>query len=186
MSDAIVVKYCPDCQMQNPAVASFCSQCDWDLLNVPAQTRRDLVDGAQDEAAAVEPEPSHTATAQSGTPERDENDVPTKRAVAAAGICTLELLENPSQTFTIRPGQTVGRTNKADVVLAGVPNLEYISRVHARFLRRGEQWFVQYIAEGNFIKVDGEEYTEDDEVALHDGSILVLSLTGFRVKTGHS
>lgn len=181
MSDAIVVKYCPVCNAQNPAVASFCSECDWDLLNVPAETRRDLVSAAPEEGEAV------TAQAETWQPEpavpsapETEDDLPTKRA--ASGACILEVLENPALAFTIRPGQTVGRAAKADVVLVGVPNLEYISRTHARFLHRGEQWFVQYVAEGNFIKVDGEEFTSDDEVALYDGSIVVLSLTSFRIK----
>jgi ribosomal protein L40E len=188
MSDAIVVKYCPVCNAQNPAVASFCSECDWDLLNVPAETRRDLVSATPEEAEAVT---AHAETSQPEQPAqvamfptpRTEDDLPTRRAVSAAsGACVLEVLENPALAFTIRPGQTVGRAAKADVVLTGVPNLEYISRAHARFLQRGEQWFVQYVAEGNFIKVDGEEYTGDDEVALYDGSIIVLSLTSFRIK----
>ena len=75
----------------------------------------------------------------------------------------------------------MGRGVEADVLLSGVPHLSFISRCHALFLRRGAQWFVQYMASGNFIKVDGETYSDDSLVALHDGSVLVLSLSSFRV-----
>lgn len=98
--------------------------------------------------------------------------------------CVMELVDDPSFNFTVREGQTVGRTHKADVILAGVPNFDWISGAHARFTRRGEQWYVQHIAQTNFIKVDGEMFKGQEEVAIFDGSILVLSLTAFRVRIG--
>ena len=94
----------------------------------------------------------------------------------------LELLDDPSVRFAVAEGQTVGRTEKADIMLRGVPKLDWISGAHAKFLRRGEQWYVQHIAQTNFIRVDGEQYQGQQEVAIYDGSILVLSLTAFRVK----
>jgi hypothetical protein len=93
----------------------------------------------------------------------------------------MELVENPSVRFCIRAGQTVGRSETADVALNDVPNLEYISKIHVRFLKRGTQWYAQHIGDTNFIKVDGRRYEGREEVAIYDNSILVLSLTTFRV-----
>lgn len=101
-------------------------------------------------------------------------------------MLVLELLDDPTVRFAVTEGQTVGRTEKADIILSGVPKLDWISGAHAKFLRRGDQWYVQHIAQTNFIRVDGEQYTGQQEVALYDGSILVLSLTAFRVKSENS
>ena len=107
---------------------------------------------------------------------------PSPAAAAAESHLAIELLDDPSFRFTIRAGQTVGRTEKADIILAGVPKLDWISGAHARFLRRGEQWYIQHIGATNFIKVDGEMFQGPQEVPIHDGSILLLSLTSFRVR----
>ncbi|HEX2950855.1 MAG TPA: FHA domain-containing protein [Armatimonadota bacterium] len=96
-------------------------------------------------------------------------------------ICVLELVENPAVRFSVRDGQTVGRTEKADIVLRDVPKLDWISGEHAKFTRQGERWYVQHVGKTNFIKVDGEKFEGPEEVAIYDGSILVLSLTGFRI-----
>jgi ribosomal protein L40E len=156
MAEAVYVKYCPLCGAENPRQAAFCARClDGDLTTVPDEPRRDDAPAPAPLAAPVEP--------------------PRAR-------CTLTLIENPALVFTVCEGQTVGRTRKADVPLTGVPKLEWISGSHARFFRRGPQWFVQHIAQTNFIKVDGDTFRGNEEVALHDGSVLVLSLTAFRVK----
>jgi hypothetical protein len=100
----------------------------------------------------------------------------------------LELVERPELRFTVADGQTVGASRdeqrRADVTLAGAPNLDYISSVHARLFRRGEQWFVQHSGSTNFIKVDGARFEKREEVPLHHGSVLVLSKTPFRVLIG--
>ena len=160
MNETLVVKYCPACGEENSPLESFCTHCDFDLLTVPTEPRRVEV-GTVDEADS-------TQTVVAPAP----RDVET---------CRLELLDNPDMAFEIKAGQTVGRGVEADVILAEVPHASYISRRHARFSRRGEQWFVQYIAEGNFIKVDDETHEDDSQIALHDGAVLVLSLTSFRV-----
>lgn len=156
--DALVVKYCPACDTANLPTESFCTQCDFDLLNVPSEPRRDLLEAEQ--------------------PAQEEEAAPVD---SSAPTCRLELVEDASVAFQIAPGQSVGRGVEADVLLKGVPHLGYISRRHANFVQRGEQWYVQYVASGNFLKVDGEKYDDDSLVALHDGSILTLSLTSFRV-----
>jgi hypothetical protein len=172
-----LVKVCPSCEAVNPATASFCSECEWDLMNVAPTTRP--------ETAVTDPPPTPVETPPSSVsvspvaPAPD--DSATMRVADIGAVCTLELLENPALQFQIRDGQTIGRSSRADVELIGVPGREYLSRIHARVFRRGKQWFAQYISSGNFIKVDGQMYEDDSEVALENGSMLTLSLTTFRV-----
>lgn len=165
MSDIQIVKYCPACGHENLPRESFCTECDFDLMHVLAEPRR--VEGVESA--------TDTELAEIG------EELRTHRKPVEADTCRLELLDNAEIAFQIRPGQSVGRGVEADILLAEVPHLGYISRRHAVFSRRGEQWFVQYAASGNFIKVDGDTYDDDSLVALHDGSILTLSLTSFRV-----
>ncbi len=111
----------------------------------------------------------------------DLSTVPLEAKRQDASFCVLELCDNPEVSFTVSDGQVVGRTDKADVVLEGVPNLEYISGRHARFLKRGEEWFVQHVGETNYIEVNGCRYVDREEVAICDGASLVISMTPFRV-----
>ncbi len=154
------VKICPSCGLENAPSESFCTRCDFDLLSVPAQT---VAARAADSVEVAAPLPPAAPVAP----------IPAR--------CRLELVDDPTRSFVMEAGQTIGRGLEADVLLCDVPHMDFISRRHAKFLRRGEQWFVQYIAQGNFIAVDGETVEDDSEVALHDGSLLSLSLTAFRV-----
>lgn len=160
MGELLFVKYCPLCGAVNPRQQAFCLAClDGDLSTVPVEPRRE-------EAAA---------------PLLDTAPCP---APAGADACVLALVDDPTICFTIREGQTVGRTERADIILCGVPKLDWISSTHARFLRRGAQWYIQHVGHTNFIKVDGEQFDGQEEVAIFDGSIVVLSLTAFRVTLG--
>ena len=161
------MKYCPLCGAENPRQQPFCRVCqDGDLSTVAVEPRR-----APEASTASDKTDVNAMTGE--TPEAEVHKlVPT---------LILELLDDPTVRFAITEGQTVGRTEKADIILRGVPKLDWISGAHAKFLRRGDQWYVQHIAQTNFIRVDGEQYQGQQEVALYDGSILVLSLTAFRV-----
>jgi hypothetical protein len=167
MSNDLLVKYCPACGEENLPSESFCTACDFDLLSVPSEARRD--------GEAADPAPTAAAT-EAATPW-----APAEMPVPAPEQCRLESLENPEIAFVIASGQSVGRGVEADVILQGVPHLAYISRRHALFSMRNQQWFVQYVATGNFIKVDGETYEDDTQVAVNDGSVVTLSMTSFRV-----
>jgi hypothetical protein len=190
------------CGQDNLAIASFCEECDADLMNTPVEMRRE--EYAQIDKEEVAPENSiHpensinegtaavNASSASSVPvppnelihKPDQDELATKRADSGQGsVLELELVANPALKFSIRPGQSVGRASKADVTLIDVPDLEYISRAHARFIQRRMQWYVQYIAEGNSITVDGMESRDDAEIAIYDQSILVLSFTAFVVR----
>jgi len=158
MAEVAFVKYCPLCGAENPRQQAFCLKClDGDLSAVPVEPRRETM-----------PPPAATP---SGAEEEG----------AGHDILLLESVDNPEVNFAIRENQTVGRTDKSQVILHDVPRLEWISGAHARFLRRGEQWYVQHVGHTNFIKVDGETYSGQEEAAVYHGSIIVLSLTSFRV-----
>jgi len=168
MSEVVFVKYCPSCGAENPRQQAFCRVDGEDIATVAAEPRRS--EGTQPRAGAAE-EGAPRVTA--GTRRVDESP-------ESADLCVLELVESPSVRFSVRDGQTVGRTEGADLVLEGVPKLDYISSRHARFFRRGDQWYIQHVAGTNFIVVDGEKYRGDEEVAFYNGSIITLSLTPFR------
>ena len=172
MSEQPFVKYCPLCGAENSCRQAFCAHCgDGDLSIVPDEPCRSVKP-----APAAQPNEARVpATAVTPPANEATMHVDTERR------CILELIADPDKRFTVAEGQTVGRTAKADVPLGDVPKSRWISSIHAKFSRRGEQWYVQHIGHTNFIKVDGETYTGQQEVALHDGSILVLSLTPFRV-----
>jgi hypothetical protein len=112
----------------------------------------------------------------------DLSTVPVEPRRSSATKVILELVDEPNLAFTVMDGQTVGRTDCADVVLTGIPNLDAISRKHARFHNQGGQWFVQHVGETNFIQVDGETHTDKEQVEIHEGSIVALTLAKFRVR----
>jgi hypothetical protein len=175
--NASLVKYCPICGFENQIIASFCVECDSDLMHAPAEARREEISQAlemRDAVASGREEPLGVASSSL-------EEVATLRAASVWNALVLELVFNPALKFEVLPGQSVGRASKADIVLHGVHDLEYISRAHARFIQRQGQWYVQYIAEGNSITVDGVESRDDSEIAIYDGSLVVLSFTAFRV-----
>jgi len=182
MSEQVFVKYCPLCGAENPRQSAFCLSCfDGDLSTVPVELRRK---GAAKPAPEVAVAAPNAADAPAPTPDVPAECDPKTAQVTQPDEMRLELVDDPAIRFTVRDGQTVGRTEKAAVILAGVPKSEWISGAHARFFRRGTQWYIQHIAETNYIKVDGETFRGREEVAVYDGSIVVLSLTSFRIGIG--
>ncbi len=114
----------------------------------------------------------------------DLSTVPVEPPRSLAAKVVLELVDEPGLAFTVMDGQTVGRTDCADVVLTGIPNLDAISRKHARFHKQGGQWFVQHVGETNFIQVDDKTYAGQEQVEIHENSIVSLTLAKFRVRFG--
>ena len=205
MSQPRLVKYCPLCSAPNDPAEPFCTQChDGELMGVPPEPQRTGPDtghldrngnGLEGQislappspATETEPAPSEPVPAAGETtPGREAPAEPspgTRRVEQAARQLTLELIERPGVRFAVLDGQSVGasREAQADVTLRGVPDLEYISSVHARFFTRGTQWYVQHLGHTNFIKVDGMKFEKREEVPLSEGSVLVLSKTAFHV-----
>ena len=84
MSDALVVKYCPACGQENLPNESFCTECDFDLLTVPSEPRRDLLD------------------AEAASPEAGPTDA---ESSSATDFCRLELLDDRKSRFKSRQGK---------------------------------------------------------------------------------
>jgi hypothetical protein len=169
MSRVRFVKYCPLCSAENPERASICQTCfKGDLTRTRRERPRGEEEGTNSTGELAEASASTSAAAA-----QTDNDT-----------LRLELVQDPTVAFTVAAGQTVGRTDKADVVLSGVPQQEYIHGAHVKLFKRGQQWYAQYLGGFNFIRVDNIEYRGNEEVAIHDGSVLVLSLTPFYVRCG--
>jgi hypothetical protein len=203
-----LVKYCPLCGAANNPAEPFCLTCrDGELMGVLPEALR------AGEVLALESERTAALEAQAAIWESENGAgaaapaTPAAPAGASAGLqadrgpntlhvegdtqsasLVLELVEQPELRFTIKESQSVGSSRdpsrSADVTLSGAPNLDYISSVHARFFRRGAQWYVQHLGATNFIKVDGTRFDKREEVPLHEGAVLVLSKTPFRVLLG--
>lgn len=158
---AELVKICA-CGHANPATANYCEACPLMLSGIRA------ID--PDAPPPIE-EP---AAAQPAAPAAEADEI------------RLVLLQNQNVTVTVKPGQTVGargRSLKPDVVVSGVPEEDYISGQHARFLKHGPDWYVQHAGHTNFIEVDGVRVESDaDEVAIRDGSLVRLAKTEFVVR----
>lgn len=165
-----LIRKCPYCGTVNPGRSPFCQNaaCGSDLT---------MVTPSLPASAAATPPPEPVTEVGPAV----SNDA-TMRADDAASSCVLELADSPQVRFDVQDGQTVGRGAQADVVLAGVPKLEWISSRHALFVRRGMQWYVQHIGGTNYIKVNGERYDGPEQVAIYDGDLLELTYTRFRVR----
>ncbi len=161
MSTLYKVRVCPTCGTENPATASDCTKCGADILGEPLETRYP----------------------QSAEPLAPENASASAAAVSGPHV-VLEVMERPELAFVVEEGKSVGRTDESDIVLKGVPYFDYISRKMAMFTRRGDQWFVKHLGTSNYIMVDGEKHSSDDDIALHDGSVLGLPLCQFMVRIG--
>ncbi len=190
MMSAQLVKYCPLCGAANDPAEPFCAAChDGELMALAPQPRRlDPAVAAPAAGTATSVIDWEAGPGEAATPAAPVPD--TLHVEGAAATAVLELIENPALRFSVADGQTVGASRDhsrlADVALRGVPELEYISSVHARLFLRGEQWYVQHIGSTNFLRVDGMKYEQREEVPLHDGTVLVLSKTAFRVRLGGS
>lgn len=166
MSNEKYVKYCPLCGGENPRRQAFCQHCHaGDLTTVPEEINRSRVIAKNSEVAL--------------TPLDSEQVIQNWHQEVVAE-CSIELLEDSSIKFKICDGQTVGRTAEADVQLAAVPRAEWISSVHARFFRRGSQWYIQHLGDTNYIKIAEDIYRGHEEVPVQSGQIITLSMTAFR------
>ena len=112
----------------------------------------------------------------------DLSTVPVESRCSSAMKVVLESVDNPGLAFAVSDGQTVGRTDCADIVLTGIPDLDAISRKHALFQKQGGRWFVRHVGETNFIQVDSETHTGQEQVEIHENSIVALTLARFRVR----
>ena len=167
MADPSYVKVCPLCGKDNEIYQVFCSSYgDGDLSTVSITEAIDdnaIFDVRNDIAVESEDEVANGKTAE-------ESKI------------TLISVDDPTMEFVVKENQSVGRNEKADVIVAKVNKSEWISGKHALFTRRGEKWYIQHVGKTNYIIVDNEKFSEDEEVPIYNDSIIALSLSLFKVK----
>lgn len=172
------VKKCPLCGKDNEIYQVFCAFCgDGDLSQISMES----VDSAENT-----PEQKITTTneVKNNTPSPSSQQKPDDDITAK--VCEekiiLESVDDPTLQFSVSENQSVGRNEKADVVVTRVAKSEWISGRHALFTRRGEKWYIQHVGKTNYIIVDNEKFCEDEEVPIYNDSIIALSLSLFKVK----
>jgi hypothetical protein len=165
MNNLNFVRYCPHCGAENPRQAAFCVKDGEDISMVAVEPRR----GQEAPPAPARAPASDAAAACAPTAPTGRDEV------------ILELVSDPRLRFAVGNGQVVGRTADADVQLQRTPKADYVSSRMARFWRRGKRWYVQHVGDTNFIKVDGEKYSGDEEIPLEGGALVALPLDVFRV-----
>ncbi len=169
MAEPKYVKYCPLCGKENDIYQAFCGKCgDGDLSSVSVEVVN--ASNIVAEEIAIEIAPSA------------EPEVNNTAKVNEARKIVIESIDDPTMQFIVQENQSVGRNNKAEVIVSKVAKSEWISGRHALFTRRGEKWYIQHVGKTNYIIVDNEKFSEDEEVPIYNDSIIALSLSLFRVK----
>ncbi len=162
-----LAKKCPQCDQENVVDAKICFKCAAPLHGVRAVAISDEPPVSANTLAAAEPTPVVGVT-----------------RVVQSDDGFLESFSDPTLRFRVWHGAVVGR-EPADVNLTKARNSDTISRRHARFLRRGPDWFIcnePHIT--NFTEVNGERVEEADERGLQDGDEVSLGLSRFVFRAG--
>jgi endogenous inhibitor of DNA gyrase (YacG/DUF329 family) len=173
MAEQRYVKKCPLCGKENEIYQVFCSSCgDGDLSQVAIES---IDCNAVPLVAVITEEKDNVSDAP-----KPKEDITAK--VGEVKKITLISVDDPTIEFTVKENQTIGRNEKADVIVAKVAKSEWISGKHALFTRRGQKWYIQHVGKTNYIIVDNEKFSEDEEVPIYNDSIIALSLSLFKVK----
>ncbi len=169
------VKLCPLCGKENEIYQVFCINCgDGDLSQV-------AIESVADNAAAYIVDINEIKkNSNPPSPDTQKDDITAK--VEEEKKIMLESVEDPTLQFTVKENQSVGRNDKADVIVAKAAKSEWISGKHALFTCRREKWYIQHVGKTNYIIVDNEKFCEDEEVPIYNDSIIALSLSLFKVK----
>lgn len=80
--------------------------------------------------------------------------------------------------FVRKPEFIIGKDAQADGV---IEHNQAVSRRHCAIRRHTDGWYVSDLASTNHTYVDGRKLLPDEEVPLHDGSILRVADMGFHV-----
>jgi pSer/pThr/pTyr-binding forkhead associated (FHA) protein len=84
----------------------------------------------------------------------------------------LECASQPGLTLEVRAGDIIGREGTVDV--SRLEDAEYMSRKHARFLKKQGKWFIENLSTKSFTYVNGKQVAPDSDVEIKSGDRITL------------
>jgi hypothetical protein len=170
------VKHCPQCGRTSPESAVHCG-CGFFLglvSPVPAQGSGSIaepVSPAMPESQAPAPEPV------SGSGQNLE-------PVPGTGFRLIHL--ETGRVFPVQDGDTVGQdhpTSQAQVRLAGLAGVNFVSRHHCRFFMTNGAWFITALASAlNPTTVNDLPLASGGTLRVHNGDLVRLANVSFKVQ----
>lgn len=180
-------KICPKCNGSNREEENICSTCGQFLgmvraVPVPEAAPRSLENRPSEPKA----EPGEAfADRDQGERRRGSTEPASLPRDEHAPRLRLECASTGA-TFAIEDGSTVGQahpTSRAEVQMAGIPNINYVSRHHCRLNRTGGAWFVTALPGAlNGTAINGVPVAPGGRARLRDGDELLMANVAFRVK----
>ena len=178
MMSADYVKICPQCGKRNREHENICPECGQFLgLIRPILQEQN-----------VEPEPQ--GASEHSLPGADEARFTMRLTPAGAQekadpVLILESLE-ADRIYRVHTGQVVGQahpTSQADVQMAGIPNLNYVSRQHCRFDFEMGEWYVTCLPSAlNGLILQGTELIPGGRALVKNGDRLEMANVPFLVR----
>lgn len=85
--------------------------------------------------------------------------------------------DDPSFAFPLLDGLTIGR--EGDMNVGGLPGGKYVSRVHATFLKEGDDWYIRDEGSKNFTYVNSVKVGPGGKVKLTHEDLITLGYMSF-------
>ncbi len=87
------------------------------------------------------------------------------------------LEDDPGFRFALLDGLTIGR--EGDINVSGLPGSNYVSRIHATFLREGGEWFVRDENSKNSTFLNSVRLEPGAKVKLKDEDLISFGFMSF-------
>ena len=87
------------------------------------------------------------------------------------------LEDDPGFRFALLDGLTIGR--EGDINISGLPGSQYVSRIHATFLKEGGSWYVRDENSKNCTFLNSVKLDPGLKVGLKDGDLISFGFMSF-------
>jgi|GEM_PF-1043039 len=84
----------------------------------------------------------------------------------------LECAAQPGLKLEVKAGDIIGREGNVDV--SRLEDAEYMSRKHARFLKKSDSWFIENLSTKSFTYVNGKQVAPESQVEIKSGDRITL------------